>query len=84
MNENRGCKFGGQFNVNKVPGNFHISTHSVSTKGRFSKDINNPNYVRHQLGTKCIFVTDSRFFCMYGGKQNTGDEYIVTKVKMNF
>ena len=35
MNENRGCKFGGQFNVNKVPGNFHISTHSVSTKDRF-------------------------------------------------
>ena len=35
MNENRGCKFGGQFNVNKVPGNFHISTHSVSTKERF-------------------------------------------------
>ena len=23
------------FNVNKVPGNFHISTHSVSTKERF-------------------------------------------------
>lgn len=32
INEKKGCSFGGQFNVNKVPGNFHISTHSVSTK----------------------------------------------------
>ena len=29
---NQGCLFSGEFYVNKVPGNFHIATHSVKKK----------------------------------------------------
>merc|ERR1739838_821446 len=28
INGGKGCSFGGLFHINKVPGNFHISTHS--------------------------------------------------------
>jgi len=28
----QGCLFSGEFYVNKVPGNFHIATHSVKQK----------------------------------------------------
>lgn len=32
INENKGCLFSGEFYVNKVPGNFHIATHSSKNK----------------------------------------------------
>lgn len=31
-NENEGCLFEARFNINKVPGNFHVSTHSVDNQ----------------------------------------------------
>ena len=34
---NLGCMFGGLFHINKVPGNFHISTHSSQVQPK------NPN-----------------------------------------
>jgi len=33
-NENEGCLFEARFNINKVPGNFHVSTHSVDNQPR--------------------------------------------------
>jgi len=30
INENKGCRLEAKFNVNKVPGNFHVSTHSAT------------------------------------------------------
>ena len=32
INKDKGCSFGGSFNINKVPGNFHISTHSTKER----------------------------------------------------
>ena len=32
INKDKGCSFGGNFNINKVPGNFHISTHSTKER----------------------------------------------------
>ncbi|XP_071033182.1 endoplasmic reticulum-Golgi intermediate compartment protein 1 isoform X3 [Parasteatoda tepidariorum] len=30
--DNKGCRFEGSFYINKVPGNFHVSTHSASSQ----------------------------------------------------
>lgn len=30
LDDGKGCRFEGKFQVNKVPGNFHVSTHSAS------------------------------------------------------
>ncbi|XP_036169229.1 endoplasmic reticulum-Golgi intermediate compartment protein 1 isoform X3 [Myotis myotis] len=32
LNSGAGCRFEGQFSINKVPGNFHVSTHSASAQ----------------------------------------------------
>lgn len=32
MNEGKGCRFEGKFYINKVPGNFHVSTHSAANQ----------------------------------------------------
>ncbi|XP_078406827.1 endoplasmic reticulum-Golgi intermediate compartment protein 1 isoform X2 [Cetorhinus maximus] len=32
LNNGQGCRFEGQFNINKVPGNFHVSTHSATAQ----------------------------------------------------
>ncbi|CAG2103486.1 unnamed protein product [Medioppia subpectinata] len=32
MNDGMGCRFEGVFKINKVPGNFHVSTHSAKTQ----------------------------------------------------
>jgi len=32
LNEGKGCRFVAKFLVNKVPGNFHVSTHSAETQ----------------------------------------------------
>ena len=42
INKDKGCSFGGNFSINKVPGNFHISTHSSkerATKFDFNHEI---------------------------------------------
>nr|XP_025723311.1 endoplasmic reticulum-Golgi intermediate compartment protein 1 [Callorhinus ursinus] len=32
LNNGAGCRFEGQFSINKVPGNFHVSTHSATAQ----------------------------------------------------
>lgn len=32
LNSGAGCRFEGQFSINKVPGNFHVSTHSATAQ----------------------------------------------------
>lgn len=32
LSDGRGCRFEGKFNINKVPGNFHVSTHSATAQ----------------------------------------------------
>lgn len=32
LNEGKGCRFEGKFYINKVPGNFHVSTHSAKSQ----------------------------------------------------
>ncbi|XP_015794921.1 endoplasmic reticulum-Golgi intermediate compartment protein 1 [Tetranychus urticae] len=32
LNEGKGCRFEGKFYINKVPGNFHVSTHSAANQ----------------------------------------------------
>lgn len=32
LNNGNGCRFEGQFTINKVPGNFHVSTHSATAQ----------------------------------------------------
>ncbi|KAJ8798001.1 hypothetical protein J1605_016884 [Eschrichtius robustus] len=32
LNNGVGCRFEGQFSINKVPGNFHVSTHSATAQ----------------------------------------------------
>uniref|UniRef100_V9LDF9 Endoplasmic reticulum-Golgi intermediate compartment protein n=1 Tax=Callorhinchus milii TaxID=7868 RepID=V9LDF9_CALMI len=32
LNNGLGCRFEGKFNINKVPGNFHVSTHSATAQ----------------------------------------------------
>lgn len=32
INEGRGCNFEASFQINKVPGNFHVSTHSAEVQ----------------------------------------------------
>ncbi|XP_044538584.1 endoplasmic reticulum-Golgi intermediate compartment protein 1-like [Gracilinanus agilis] len=32
LNNGEGCRFEGQFSINKVPGNFHVSTHSATAQ----------------------------------------------------
>lgn len=32
LHDGKGCRFEGHFFVNKVPGNFHVSTHSASSQ----------------------------------------------------
>uniref|UniRef100_A0A8D0WNZ9 Endoplasmic reticulum-Golgi intermediate compartment protein n=1 Tax=Sus scrofa TaxID=9823 RepID=A0A8D0WNZ9_PIG len=32
LNDGVGCRFEGQFSINKVPGNFHVSTHSATAQ----------------------------------------------------
>lgn len=42
VNGGKGCMFGGLFHINKVPGNFHISTHSSQVQPK------NPN-MNHEI-----------------------------------
>eukprot|EP00064_Thunnus_orientalis_P000128 superscaffoldBa00000006_g128 len=32
LNQGDGCRFEGEFTINKVPGNFHVSTHSATAQ----------------------------------------------------
>ena len=32
LNKEKGCRFEGRFYINKVPGNFHVSTHSAKVQ----------------------------------------------------
>uniref|UniRef100_A0A673FFE1 Endoplasmic reticulum-Golgi intermediate compartment protein n=1 Tax=Sinocyclocheilus rhinocerous TaxID=307959 RepID=A0A673FFE1_9TELE len=32
LNNGHGCRFEGEFSINKVPGNFHVSTHSATAQ----------------------------------------------------
>ncbi|XP_059372462.1 endoplasmic reticulum-Golgi intermediate compartment protein 1 [Carassius carassius] len=32
LNNDHGCRFEGEFSINKVPGNFHVSTHSATAQ----------------------------------------------------
>ncbi|XP_013383276.1 endoplasmic reticulum-Golgi intermediate compartment protein 1-like [Lingula anatina] len=45
INEMRGCRFKASFNINKVPGNFHISTHASQVQ----PDSPNMNHIIHSL-----------------------------------
>ena len=58
----QGCLFKGEFNINKVPGNFHIATHSSTQKPKMY----NFNHEIHEL-----YFGDDIKNCKMPGNQTT-------------
>ncbi|CAF0806097.1 unnamed protein product [Brachionus calyciflorus] len=76
INNDQGCRMKVSFKVNKVPGNFHVSTHGSSDQPEnpnMSHHINDLTFGEHVAHLNSI--PDSSFTSLNGREQNSADPY---------
>ena len=67
LNDNGGCRFEGHFEINRVPGNFHLSTHSASQQPQHP----DMTHIIHLLQFGDMIVETTGAFNTMGGKDTT-------------